>query len=134
MLTQEFICGYISALGSFLEYKRNFNTYFAFQLKTTLSNKSLLDQITATIGLNNKVYCYTGAVQSYSLLIVRDRQSLIEKIIPLLTDHLIGEKELAFNIWKAKILANSSTWNYRNIKGTINPQLYQLVDKKPNNY
>lgn len=132
MLTQEFIAGYVSAVGSFLEYKRNFNTYFAFQIKSTIANKSLLDQIAATIGLNNKVYSYIRSTQSYSLLIVRDRQSLVGKIIPFLEDKLFGEKDEVFKTWKNRIIKNSSTWNYRNIKGTINPQLEQLVDKKPN--
>jgi|GEM_PF-3372245 len=132
MLTQEFIAGYISAFGSFLEYKRGHNTYFAFQIKTTTSNKSLLDQIAATIGLDNRVYCYLGQDQSYSLLIVRDRQSLLEKVIPFLDGHLFGEKEIIFNDWKGRIIANRSTWNYRNVKGSINPQQYKIVDKNPN--
>lgn len=124
MLTQEYISGYVSALGSFLEYKRNQNLYFAFQIKTTISNKSLLDQIAATMGLDNKVYLYASPTQSYALLIVRDRQSLINKIIPYLENHLFGDKEQIFNEWKNRIIKNSSTWNFRNVKSTINPQLY----------
>ena len=131
MLTQEFIAGYVSAFGSFIEYKRNYNTYFAFQIKTTLANKSLLDQIAASIGLDNQVYCYNN-FQSYSLLIVRDRQSLLTKVIPFFDCHLFGDKDTVFNDWKDRILANRSTWNYRNIKGTINPQHYKIVDKNPN--
>ena len=131
MLTQEFIAGYVSAFGSFIEYKRNYNTYFAFQIKTTLANKSLLDQIAASIGLDNQVYCYNN-FQSYSLLIVRDRQSLLTKVIPFFDGHLFGDKDTVFNDWKDRILANRSTWNYRNIKGTINPQHYKIVDKNPN--
>jgi len=131
MLTQEFIAGYVSAFGSFMEYKRNLNTYFAFQIKTTIANKSLLNQIAVSIGLDNRVYCYNRRDQSYALLIVRDRQSLLEKLIPYLDDHLFGEKEIVFNDWKNRIMANRSTWNYRNIKGSINPQLYKTVDKKP---
>jgi hypothetical protein len=131
MLTQEFIAGYVSAFGSFLEYKRNHNPYFAFQIKTTIANKSLLDQIAATVGLINRVYCYDNREQSYSLLIVRDRHSLLDKVIPFLDGHLFGEKEAVYEDWKSRIYANRSTWNYRNIKGTINPQLYKTVDKKP---
>jgi len=122
MLPQEFIAGYVSAYGSFLEYKRNFNTYFAFQIKTTIANKSLLDQIAATIGIDNRVYCYMHQNQSYSLLIVRDRNTILEKIIPFLDGHLFGEKEIVFNAWKNRITANRSTWNYRNIKSAGNPQ------------
>jgi hypothetical protein len=133
MLPQEFIAGYVSALGSFLEYKRGNRTYFAFQIKTTIGNKSFLDQIAATLELNNRVYSYIGKSQSYSLLIVRDRNSLLTKVIPFLNDHLLGEKETIFNAWKERINEKRSTWNYRNIKGTINPQSYQIVDKKPNN-
>jgi LAGLIDADG endonuclease. len=132
MLTQEFIAGYVSAFGSFLEYKRGNRTYFAFQIKTTIGNKSLLDQIAATIELNNRVYCYTGKLQSYSLLIVRDRQSLLTKVIPFFDKHLFGEKEGVFNAWKDRIMKNSSTWNYRNIKSPINPQGDTIVDKNPN--
>jgi hypothetical protein len=132
MLTHEFIAGYVSAVGSFLEYKRNFHTYFAFQIKTTIANKSLLDQIATTIELDNRVYCYDNRDQSYALLIVRDRQSLLDKVIPFLDGHLFGDKATYFNNWKNRIIANSSMWNYRNIKGTGNPQFYKIVDKNPN--
>jgi hypothetical protein len=132
MLTQEFIAGYVSAFGSFLEYKRGDHTYFAFQIKTTVGNKSLLDQIAATLELNNRVYCYNNGSQSYSLLIVRDRHSLLTKIIPYFDNHLFGEKEAIYNAWKERINEKRSTWNYRNIKSTINPQGFKIVDKNPN--
>jgi len=132
MLTQEFIAGYASASGSFLEYKRGFNTYFAFQIKTTISNKSLLDQIAVTLELNNRVYCYTGRSQNYALLIVRDRHSLLTKVIPFFDNHIFGEKESVFNAWKKRINEKRSTWNYRNIKSNINPQGNKIVDKNPN--
>ena len=132
MLTQEFIAGYVSALGSFIEYKRGEQTYFAFQIKTTIGNKSLLDQIAATLELDNRVYCYIGGSQSYALLIVRDRHSLLTKVIPFFDNHLFGEKEAIFNKWKGRINEIRSTWNYRNIKSTINPQGYKIVDKNPN--
>ena len=131
MLTEEFIAGYISAIGSFLEYKRGAKIYFGFQIKTTIPNRSLLNQIATSIGVDNRVYCYNNKNQSYALLIVRDRQSLLDKVIPFLDSHLFGEKETIFNNWKDRIMSNRSTWNYRNIKGTINPQLYKTVDKKP---
>jgi hypothetical protein len=133
MLTQEFIAGYVSAFGSFLEYNRDHRKYFAFQIKSSLANKTLLDQIASTIGLDNRVYSYTNKTQSYSLLIVRDRQSLLTKVIPFFDTHLFGEKEQTFIAWKEAIIANCSTWNYRNIKSTSNPQLYKIVDKTPNN-
>jgi len=132
MLTQEFIAGYVSALGSFLEYKRGDRSYFAFQIKTTIGNRSLLNQIAATLELNNRVYCYTGPSQSYSLLIVRDRDSLLTKVIPFFDDHLFGEKEAIYTRWKERLIEKCSTWNYRNIKSTINPQGYKIVDKNPN--
>ena len=134
MLTQEFIAGFVSANGSFLEYKRGLNTYFAFQIKSTVGNHLLLYHIAVTLGLDNRVYDYTGPTQSYSLLIVRDRHSIIDKIIPFLEDRLVGEKLVIFNDWKERFMKNSSTWNYRNIKSTGNPQLYRVVDKKPNNH
>lgn len=132
MLTQEFIAGFVSANGSFLEFRKNFNISFAFQIKTTLSNASLLNQIAATLELDNRVYLYDYQKQAYALLVVRDRESLLAKIIPFFDNHLVGQKEQIFNEWRSKIVAYSSTWNYRNIKSTINPQSYQVVDKKPN--
>jgi hypothetical protein len=132
MLTQEFISGFVSALGSFLEYRRGSHTYYAFQIKSSPSNHSLLDQIATSLNLNNRVYIYNKSSPGYSLLIVRDRHSILTKIIPVLDNHLVGEKALVYEQWKNQILENCSTWNYRNIKSTGNPQLYRIDNKNPN--
>jgi hypothetical protein len=132
MFTQDFIAGFVSASGSFLTIKKNYNTSFAFQIKSSISNKSLLDQIAATLTVDNRVYIYSGKSQKYSLLVIRDRQSLLEKIIPFFENKLFGDKEAIFSEWKTAIIKNCSTRNYRNIKTTASPQLYQTVDKQPN--
>jgi LAGLIDADG endonuclease len=133
MLTQEFIAGFISASGTFLKTKKNYNLSFALQIKSSIGNKSLLDQIASTLGVNNRVYIYNGKSQKYSLLIIRDRQSLMDKIIPFLDNRLFGDKNEVFNEWKKSIIKNCSTRNYRNIKNTGSPQGYTIVDKNPNN-
>lgn len=133
MLTLEFIAGFVSAQGSFIKYTRNGHTYPAFQIKSSVENSSLLNQIASTLNLHNKVYNYNKAGRSYSLLLVRDRDSLLKKIIPALEGRIIGARADVYNQWKNAIIANSSTWKYRNIKVSGNPEHYIIVDKSPNN-
>lgn len=122
MLTEEFICGYVSAIGSFIEFRQKDKTYFAFQIKTSIENESILNQIVSTLSIHNRVYKYRRTEQSYCELIVRDRHSLQNVIIPYFTGKLEGFKKLQFDDWKNRFIKNSSTWNYRNIKSTGNPQ------------
>jgi hypothetical protein len=122
MLTEEFVCGYVTALGSFIEYHQKNKTYFAFQIKTSLENELLLNQIVSTLSIHNRVYKYRRAKQSYCELIIRDRHSLQNTIIPYFSNKLEGFKKLQFEDWKNRFLKNSSVWNYRNIKSTSNPQ------------
>ncbi len=132
MLTLEFIAGFVNAQGSFIEYTRNGHIYHAFQIKSSVDNSSLLNQIASTLDLHNRVYAYNKGDRGYSLLIVRDRESILNKIIPALKNRLVGPRSDAFENWCSSIKQNSSTWNYRNIKTTGSPERYQIVDKNPN--
>ena len=119
MLSFDFIGGYVSANGSFIEYKRNNCRYHAFQLKTTVDNTSLLNQILASLEINNRVYTYIGPKQSYSKIIIRDRNSIINKLIPALEGRIFGYKQGLYIQWKQAINNSSSMWNFRNIKTTV---------------
>jgi len=130
MITQEFISGYISAVGSFLQYTQNHKTSFAFQIKAIPSNISLLEQIALSMEIANRVYTYHGKTQNYALLVVRDRHSLLKNVIPFLENKLYGEKELRFNEWKKSIIENCSTWKFQNIKSKTMSQLWSSPLKK----
>jgi len=132
MLPIYFVAGYISACGSFIEYTRGNHQYFAFQIKTPSDNSILLNQIASFFSLNNRVYNYKHGTQSYALLIVRDRNTLERTLIPFFNEYLVGIKKHQFLDWQGRFLNNSSTWNFRNIKSISNPQMYKIVDKKPN--
>jgi len=123
MLSLEFVCGFVSGSGLFSERVMRNKKQFVFQIKTTIDNHELLEQIALTLNLKNHVYDYISDKQKYSLLVVRDRHSLINIIIPTFNNQLIGSKVFLFNTWRDNLLQNCSTWNYRNIKADINPQL-----------
>ena len=84
------------------------------------------------MSLLNIVHKYTHKKQTYSLLLIRNREAILNTIIPLLDDSIDGFNRLKFQAWKQQTLENSSTWNYRVIKSTGNPQNYKIVDNNPN--
>jgi hypothetical protein len=132
MLSDQFIAGYISACGSFLEYQRSGKSYFAFQIKSTKDNVLLLQSIASTLSLNNRIYVYDKPAQSYSLLVVRNTQNIEKILFPFFDTYLNGVKRQQYLDWKEKFIKYCSTRNYRNITATANPNSYYLVDKKPN--
>ena len=126
MLSNDFIAGFISAQGSFMNIKVRDNCYPVFQIKSCVNNYGLLLKIANSLGALNCVYKYTHGKQQYSLLLIRDRDTLIEKLIPVLENSILGDKERKFVAWKAELMNNSSTWNFRTIKNTANS--YKLQD------
>lgn len=123
MLSLDFVYGFVSGCALFSERTAHGKKQFAFQIKTTIDNHELLEQVALTLNLKNHVYDYVSDKQKYSLLLVRDRHSLINIIIPLFDNNLYGHKSIEFNVWKSNLIANCSTWNYRNIKTNSNPQI-----------
>jgi hypothetical protein len=111
MLSLEFIGGYLSAVGSFISYKRKNNKYFGFQIKSTTENTTLLEQICTTLEIPNQVYKY----KQYSLLIIRNRHFLEKNLFPMFDLYLDGEKKNEYLKWKEDFYNNSSTWNHRMI-------------------
>jgi len=132
MLSNEFMGGFISACGTFLEYNRYGRKYFAFQIKSPLENAGLLNQIAASLQLYNHVYTFSRAKPPYSLLLIRSRHSIISNIMPFLDQYLDGAKRAVYEDWKIRFWENCSTWNYRNVTSPGQAEKYKLVDKKPN--
>jgi len=122
MLSLEYICGFVSGCGSFTQTTLNGKTQYIFQIKTSIDNHDLLEQIVVSLNLANRVYRYESHNQKYSQLLVRDRHSILNIIIPAFNNQLFGSKGIQFNTWRDNILLNCSTWNYRNIKSRSNPQ------------
>jgi LAGLIDADG endonuclease. len=118
MLSDDFIGGFISAQGSFMNIKVRKSHYHVFQIKSSVDNYGLLLRIANSLGALNCVYIYNHGKQQYSLLLIRDRNTLIEKLIPLLDDRIEGQNRTKFLSWKTELFSNSSTWNHRMIKGT----------------
>ncbi len=119
MLTNEFIAGYISAHGSFMMVKVRDRMYPVFQIKTSIDNYSLLQEIAVSLGILNVVHKYTISKQKYALMIVRDRESILNRLIPSLNNRLAGKQQQNFERWKTEINKQSSTWNYRTIKAPL---------------
>ncbi len=115
MLSPFFVAGYISATGTFIEYKRNNNIYFAFQIKTLPQNVSLLNQIAAYFEVINRVYNFSQTKQRYAQLIIRNRQVILKTLMPFFDEYLDGYKKTQYLQWKKRFLENCSTWNFRNI-------------------
>jgi LAGLIDADG endonuclease len=120
MLTDDFLAGYISAQGSFMNIRVRNTRYPAFQIKSSIANYGLLLKISNSLGALNCVYLYTHGKQKYSLLLIRDRNTLLEKLIPLLDPRIEGYNKEKFMLWKDELLNTSSTWNFRTIKNTSN--------------
>ena len=118
MLSNDFLAGYISAHGSFMNVKVRDKTYPVFQIKSSIANYPLLLKIANSLGALNCVHKYTHSKQQYSILLIRDRETILKNLIPMLDDAIEGEKKIMFDLWKQDFLKNSSTWNYRQIKGT----------------
>lgn len=133
MLSEAFIGGFVSACGTFIEYKRSGHTYAAFQLKTPIDNANVLERIAGFLELRNRVYKYSHKSQSYALLIIRNREVIEHRLIPMFDAYLEGVKKQQYIEWKYNFYKNSSTWNFRNIKTESNPQNDKIVDKNPNN-
>jgi hypothetical protein len=126
MLTTEFLAGYISANGSFMNVNVRDKQYPVFQIKTSLSNYALLLKIAHSVGATNVVHKYTNGKQHFCILLIRNRETIINRLIPLLDGILEGNKLHEFNEWKEVILKNSSTWNTRVHKNTANS--YRIIE------
>jgi hypothetical protein len=129
MLTTEFLAGYISANGSFMNIKVRDKRYPVFQIKCSISNYPLLLKITHSLGATNVVHKYKHNNQQYCLLLIRDRETLLNKIISILDGHLDGQKRDEFENWKKEILNNSSTWNFRVHKNSANSYFISDTEK-----
>ncbi len=100
------------------------NTHYpVFQIKSSVDNYGLLLKIAKSLNAFNCVHKYKHGKQTYSILIIRDRQTILETLIPLLNDRIEGEKKTKFFVWRDEFLKNCSTWNYREIKNTKNIQI-----------
>lgn len=132
MLSESFIGGFVSSCGTFIEYKRSGHTYSGFQIKTPIDNASILEMMVSFLELKNHVYKYSRTSQSYALLIIRNREVIQHKLIPIFDAYLEGVKKQQYIEWKYNFYKNSSTWNYRNVTSESNPQNDKIVDKNPN--
>lgn len=81
----------------------------AFQLKMTIDNKEILEQIRDYLGLRNRIYeyRYPGKEKSkrnkQAILIVRDFRQLKDILIPFFYKKLKGRKAGEFMGWLEKI-------------------------------
>ncbi len=103
-----------------------------FQLKTSIENAPLLEQIVSTLEIPKKVYRYTRNNQSYALLLIRDRYTIEKKLIPILDNRLEGVKRVRYEKWKSNISELKQKWIYRNIKSTVYQQDTEKEISKPN--
>jgi LAGLIDADG endonuclease len=126
MLSNDFLVGFISAQGSFMNIKVRDRRYPVFQIKSCANNYGLLLKIANSLEALNCIYTYNHGKQQYSLLLIRDRNTLLNKLIPLLDDAIQGEKQIKYLAWKKELMKNSSTWNFRTIKNT--PIIYKDPD------
>jgi len=122
MLSNDFVAGYICARGTFMNIKVRDKHYPVFQIKTGIDNFDTLLEIAVSIGALSAVHKYDHGTQKYALLLIRDRETLLNKLIPILDNRLIGSKANLYNSWKEKLFNTSSTWNFRTLKAPVIPK------------
>lgn len=112
-LSYEYIRGLIEGEGTFTfttaNYKNKKVKIPAFQIRMHTRDKELIKAVRNFLGLKNKVYIYhypgkDGSKRGpQAMLIVRERGSLRNIIIPFFYNKLIGHKAIQFNEWIEKI-------------------------------
>lgn len=128
-LSYDYIRGIVtSGKGSFTftttVYGRRKKHIPAFQLRMSVQNKKLLEQIKDRLKLKNNIYTYQYAGKDgytrnpFVMLIVRDFGSLKNIIIPLFYNQLIGYKGQQLNEWLEKIGSDPTI-----------PESYKLLDR-----
>ena len=132
MLSLEFIAGYISAVGSFMTVKQRGRLVPIFQLKTSIENLELLEQIGNTLEIPRRIYVYHHAKQNYALMLIRNRDTLVNKLIPILDGRIEGMKRVRYEQWKSDLSQIRGDWKYRSIQSTANQQLDSIEKINPN--
>lgn len=127
LLSYEYIRGLIDGEGTFTFYtslSKNKVKIPAFALRMHIRDKSLIEAVRDTLGLNNKVYTYhhrgkDGANRGpQAMLIVRGFSSFRDIIIPLFYKKLHGHKAIQFKDWLEKMGSDPMV-----------PRDYQLLSK-----
>lgn len=101
-LTLDFIAGLIAGEGAFMWIKQNGTELAVFQLKMHADERPLFEMIKSRLSLTEKIHEYTHQNRHYVLLLVRKRQSIINKIIPAFDGRLHGLKKLQYTKWREK--------------------------------
>ena len=99
-LSLDYIAGLIEGEGCFTWTFQNHTTWVPiFSIKMNYRDKELLKNIAFSLGLDNKIYEYTHQNRHYALLIVRDKKSLLFKVIPAIRGSLHGYKKIQMENW-----------------------------------
>ena len=103
-----------------------------FQIKTSVENMELLEQIRNSLEIPKKIYQYKHGDHAYALLLIRDRYTLDKKLVPILDGRIVGEKSVRYELWKSELEQLRRGWKYRNIQSTANQQLDSTSKINPN--
>jgi len=99
-LTKDYICGLIDGEGCFYsDRKPTGEETPAFVLKMHVRDKELIEGIRDYLGIDNKVYEYKHQGRHFAMFIIRDVQTLKNKIVPLFKGKLLGFKGTQFDWW-----------------------------------
>lgn len=98
----DFIAGIFSVIGSFLWVKQKNSEVPVFQFKIQSGDHKLLELIKAKLGIKESIHQYIHQGRAYSLLLIRNRRTIENVLIPLVDGRLFGQKALQFELWKNK--------------------------------
>ncbi len=99
-LPLDYIAGLIDGEGCFSWTFQNHKDWVPiFSIKMHIRDKELLQNIAFSLRLDNTIHEYTHQNRHYAQLIVRDRESLLFKIVPAVYRRLHGYKKIQLEHW-----------------------------------
>lgn len=109
----DFIAGLLTGIGSFLWVKQKNSEVPVFQLKMQSGDHELLKLVKDRLEIRESIHQYIHQGRAYSLLLIRSRRTIENKLIPIFDGRLFGQKQIQFDVWKNKYFAKKLEFVYK---------------------